>query len=128
LGLLSNARFAPLEAQQLDLVVQIGHTEEIGEVAFSPDGKIFASGGNDEKIILWSVDGARVIKTLIGHTKWVWGLTFSPDGKMLASGSIDNTIKLWNVETGQELKRPLMKHAETVKTESCQHGVHTIAI
>jgi WD40 repeat protein len=127
LWLLSNAHLAPLEAQQLDLVVQIGHTEEVGEVAFSPDGKIFASGGNDEKIILWSVEGARVIQTLTGHTKWVWGLTFSPDGKTLASASIDNTIKLWNVETGQELVRPLMKHAESVKEESFPDGVQTVA-
>ncbi len=101
LWLLSTAPFAPLEAQHLDLVVQVGHTREIGEVAFSPDGKTFASGSNDNTIKLWSVDGGREIKTLSGHTDWVWAVAFSSDKKTLASGSLDKTIKLWNVETGQ---------------------------
>jgi len=103
LWLLSTAPFAPLEAQHLDLVVQVGHTREIGEVAFSPDGKTFASGSNDNTIKLWSVDGGREIKTLSGHADWVWAVAFSSDKKTLASGSLDKTIKLWNVETGQEI-------------------------
>jgi WD40 repeat protein/uncharacterized caspase-like protein len=98
---LLGAHFTPLKAQQLDLVVQIGHTGEVSDVVFSPDGKTFASGSNDNSIKLWSTDGGREIKTLTGHTNWVWCLAFSPDGKKLASGSLDETITMWNAESWQ---------------------------
>ena len=131
LWLLSTAPFAPLEAQHLDLVVQVGHTREIGEVAFSPDGKTFASGSNDNTIKLWSVDGGREIKTLSGHTDWVWAVAFSPNGKTLASGSLDKTIKLWNVETGQEIM-PLTGSVVGVETPPVdgrrdRNGVQAVA-
>ena len=131
LWLLSNAHFAPLEAQQLDLVVQNGHTGEVSEVVFSPDGKTLASGSNDNSIKLWSVDGGREIKTLTGHTNWVWGLAFSPDGKTLASGSLDNTIKLWSVETGQEIRtligRVVVAEAPVEGEKTHEKGVQSVA-
>lgn len=43
LCLLASAPFVLLEAQQLDLVVQIGHTGEVTDVVFSPDGKTLVS-------------------------------------------------------------------------------------
>ncbi len=75
----------------------------IFSVAFSPDGRILASG-DDRNITLWDVASASEIRTLSGHTDRVQSVTFSVDGKTLASGSDDGTIKLWNIATGSELK------------------------
>jgi eukaryotic-like serine/threonine-protein kinase len=66
-------------------------------IAFSPDGTILASGGEDSRIQLWSVREAKLFATLTGHTNQVFEVSFSPDGKILASGSFDGTVKLWNV-------------------------------
>gem|GEM_PF-2297488 len=80
-------------------------------VAFSPDGRILASGSWDETIKLWEVETGRELRTLTSHSKFVLYskfvnfLAFSPDGQTLASGNYDDeTIKLWEVETGRELR------------------------
>jgi WD40 repeat protein len=77
-----------------------GHTDWVLSVAFSPDGRLLASGSFDDTIKLWEVASGRLVRTLTGHTDWVRSVAFSPDGRLLASGSDDETIKLWEVASG----------------------------
>jgi WD40 repeat protein len=94
-------------------VIFRGHSGSIESAAFSPDGKLLASGSRDNSIKLWDVETGREIKTLTGHTGWVEAVTFSPDGKQLASGSRDNKIKLWDVASGKVLET-LSGHSASV--------------
>jgi WD40 repeat protein len=73
------------------------HTSGVRSTAFSPDGKMLASGSDDKEIKLWDVASGPELRTLSGHTLAVSGVVFSPDGKMLASGSLDGTVRLWGV-------------------------------
>jgi WD40 repeat protein len=66
-------------------------------VAFSPDGKILASAGDDQTVILWDVASGKELATLEGHSDWISDVTFSPDSKLMATASEDKTVKLWNV-------------------------------
>ncbi|MGI2906587.1 AAA-like domain-containing protein [Tolypothrix sp. VBCCA 56010] len=91
------------------------HSSSVTSVAFSPDGKILASGSSDKTIKLWDTATGKVIRTLTGHTDSVRSVAFSPDGKILASGSSDKTIKLWNINTGKEI-RTLTGHSELVSS------------
>jgi WD40 repeat protein len=73
-----------------------GHTDWVLSVAFSPDGRLLASGSDDETIKLWEVASGSLVRTLTGHTHWVRSVAFSPDGRLLASGSYKE-IKLWDI-------------------------------
>ena len=68
-------------------------------VAYSPDGTMLASAGDDAVIRLRDLASGRVVGQLEGHRDAVSCVAFSPDGRTLATGSYDQTIKLWDVAT-----------------------------
>ena len=83
---------------------QHGHTEPILAVAASPDGKFVATGGADRKLIIWSAEDLRPLKTFTTHRDGVTGLAFAPNatnqnglGQQLFSASMDRSLKTYSL-------------------------------
>ena len=68
-------------------------------IAFSPDGKTIANGGNGG-LFMWEVDSGARKMAIADHLPRVDAISFSPDSKTLATGHWYN-INLWDTENGQ---------------------------
>src|SRR5437762_2745228 len=66
--------------------VRLRHESQVSCVAFSPDGKLLASGGFDNLIRFWDPATGKEVRRLEGDISDFAAIAFSPDGKTLASG------------------------------------------
>jgi WD40 repeat protein len=78
------------------LVVQ-GHTDSVRSLAFTPDGRVLASGADDLAILVWRLAEPDQVRRLEGHTNLVRAVALSPDASVLASGFSNGALWVWSV-------------------------------
>lgn len=71
--------------------------EAVRVLAFSPNGRILASGSNDCNVYLWDATSWGKVRSVARHGNNISALAFSPDSKMLASADVDGGLALWYI-------------------------------
>ena len=106
-----------------------GHTVPVYTVAFSPDGKLAASGSFAGKpILLWDVATGKEIRQIQEEAAWV---QFSPDGKCLLSATnvlskktqgFIGALHLYDVATGKMIRKFSGHHTAEIHTVAFSPG------
>lgn len=86
-------------------------------VAYSTDGQLVASAGEDGQVAVWRAIDKKPLRIWNAHPDAVHSLAFSRDGQCLVSGSDTGEVTVWNPATAEK-KRSLSGHL---------FGVHAIA-
>jgi ribosome assembly protein 4 len=91
-----------------------GHQQAVNHLAFSPDGRYFASASFDKKVKIWNGFSGDFLLTLTGHVGAVYQVAWSGDSRYLVSASKDSTAKLWEIPAGKRARETLPGHADEV--------------
>ncbi|KAG5185442.1 periodic tryptophan protein 2 [Tribonema minus] len=72
---------------------QAGHSYGLNALAFSPNGALCATGGEDGKVKLWSVTSGFCFATFAEHEAPITAVVFVPGGGAILSASLDGTVR-----------------------------------
>ena len=107
-----------LKAREGKRVDGVTSMDGIASVAFSPDGKILATGDNYSNLVrLWNTATGQQIGPALktGPSEiHVSSVAFSSDGKRLATAQNGGSVQLWDVATGHQIGKPFASSSFSV--------------
>ncbi|MFY1829330.1 AAA-like domain-containing protein, partial [Myxococcus fulvus] len=78
------------------------HTGNVLSLAFSPDGSVLLTGGEDMTARVWRMADKSPREVLL-HEDAVSGVAFSPDGSLAATSSDNGVLRLWNTKSWKSM-------------------------
>lgn len=92
-----------------------GHTSYVYTAQFSSDGLYLASAGNDQQLLIWSINNScNNISVLKGHNKAITQLQWVDD--MVYTCSADNSVQLFDIQNESRIKKITRIHTQCINT------------
>jgi WD40 repeat protein len=85
------------------------HARPVEGAAFSADGKLVVTGGDDGTARVWDTATGQPTGLVLEHPREVNSVAFSPEGRTILTGSSDGIARLWDASTGR-LAGPPLRH------------------
>ena len=84
--------------------VYYGHTADVFSVAWSPDGKLLASGGMDETVQIWDVQSPDPKRVYRSAQSWVEAVRWGRASNLVA-GACFQAVYLWDVRRQRSVRK-----------------------
>ncbi|KAH7915632.1 WD40-repeat-containing domain protein [Hygrophoropsis aurantiaca] len=105
----------------------ISMKSSIQSIAFSPDGKLLASGNDTEGVQLWNAITGINVANLGPKEKPSCAVRFSPSGAYVAVGCGNGLVTMWDTLTGQTVIDDDEQHDKPVKSLVFSHNSAILA-
>ncbi|MEV0618910.1 hypothetical protein AB0I81_36715 [Nonomuraea sp. NPDC050404] len=105
----------------------------VAAMAFSPDGRTFATSSTAGTVQLWDTATRRRAGGVIGRAdhksirRPIKELAFTPDGKHLITAGAGDTVRIWDTATHRQVGKPLTGHTGDINGMSLSPDGTTLA-
>ncbi len=99
------SQFLPTNSGEQANIKTLGtHKPQVNSVAFSPDGRIIVSSGDDQLVNLWDVDTGNSIHRFTPEGgKCIDRVVFFPNQYNFATDAYFSHVSLWKITTEGEI-------------------------
>ncbi len=121
------------KAQQPEIILPIGHTEDIYSTSYTKDGRFIITAAYDNTAKLWDAYSGNLLHTFSGlfhtpgHIVNIGNTTFlSTDGKYLLTLTIDGFLQKWELQTIKLMYSIAVENAVATRIAYSANGAYLL--